>query len=85
MVRVSDPAALGGLDGFNRELELLVTECQENPPADAGRPVRLPGSPRLERKKAALANGLTLHPDVEAQVRALAEEAAIPLPAPVTS
>ena len=85
MVRVSDPAAFGGLDGFNRELDWLVTACQENPPADAGRPVRLPGSRGLALKKAALANGLTLHPDVEAQVRALAEEAAIALPAPITS
>ena len=85
MVRVSDPAAFGGLDGFNRELDWLVTACRENPPANAGRPVRLPGSRGLALKKAALANGLTLHPDVEAQVKALAEEAAIALPAPITS
>jgi LDH2 family malate/lactate/ureidoglycolate dehydrogenase len=85
MVRVSDPAAFGGLDGFNRELDWLVAACQENPPANAERPVRLPGSRGLALKKAALANGLTLHPDVEAQVRALAEEAAIALPAPITS
>jgi L-lactate dehydrogenase len=85
MVRVSDPAAFGGLDGFNRELDWLVTACRENPPADAERPVRLPGSRGLALKKVALANGLTLHPDVEAQVNALAEEAAIALPAPITS
>ena len=85
MVRVSDPAAFGGLDGFNRELDWLVTACRENPPANGERPVRLPGSRGLALKKVALANGLTLHPDVEAQVKALAEEAAITLPTPITS
>lgn len=85
MVRISDPAAFGGLDGFNRQLDWLVTACRENRPAPPRRSVRLPGSRGLALKKAALAKGLTLHPDVQAQVKALANEAAIPLPVPFTT
>ncbi len=80
VVRVSDPRAFGGLDGFNRELDWLVRACRENPPADPSRPVRLPGARGLALKKAALADGLILHEDVLAQIEGLAAEAGIPLP-----
>lgn len=85
IVRVTDPRAFGGLEGFNRELDWLVDACRENPPADPAKPVRLPGARGLARKKAALANGLALHPDVEAQIEGLAAEAAIPLPNALTT
>lgn len=85
IVRVSDPRAFGGLDGFNRELDWLVRACQENPPVDPARPVRLPGARGLARKKAALTDGLILHDDVLAQIEALAAEAEIPLPDALTT
>jgi len=81
MVRVSDPAAFGGLDGFHRELDWIVEACRTNPPANADRPVRLPGARGLALKRKALAEGLTLNADVQTQIQALAAEAGIPLPA----
>ena len=85
MVRLSDPRAFGGLEGFQRELDWLVAACRDNPPADPARPVRLPGGRGLALKRQAQANGLVLHPDVEAQITGLADEAGIPLPAPLTT
>jgi LDH2 family malate/lactate/ureidoglycolate dehydrogenase len=83
IVRATDPRAFGGLEGFNRELDWIVRACNENPPIDPARPVRLPGARGLALKKKALEQGLTLHPDVQAQIEVLAEETAKPLPGPL--
>jgi LDH2 family malate/lactate/ureidoglycolate dehydrogenase len=80
MVRATDPAAFGGLAGFNQQLDWLVNTCRNNPPADPTHPVRLPGERGLQRKRDAIANGLTLNLMVQANIEKLAAETGIPLP-----
>ncbi|MFY0612856.1 MAG: Ldh family oxidoreductase [Hyphomicrobiaceae bacterium] len=84
MVRATDPAAFGGLAGFNHELDWLVAACRDNPPVDPSRPVRLPGQRGLALKRDALANGLALNPLVHDAIARLAEETGITLPAPIS-
>ena len=83
MVRATDPSAFGGLAGFNRELDWLATTCRDNPPVDAGQPVRLPGERGLARKRAALASGLVLNPLVQSAIETLSLETGIALPSPI--
>lgn len=80
MVRATDPAAFGGLAGFDRELDWLVAACLANPPVDASRPVRMPGQRGLELKRDALSHGLALHPRVADEITQLANETGIALP-----
>ncbi len=83
MVRATDPAAFGGLAGFNRQLDWLVSACHDNSPIDSGNPVRLPGERGLAHKRTALASGLSLNPLVQATNEQLSEETGIALPEPI--
>jgi L-lactate dehydrogenase len=80
MVRVTDPAAFGGLAGFNHQLDWLANACRENPPIDATRPVRLPGERGLALKRDAQKSGLRLNPLVLQDIEKLATETKIALP-----
>lgn len=80
MVRATDPAAFGGLAGFNHELDWLAEVCRNNPPVDPSKPVRLPGQRGLALKRDAIANGLVLNPLVQADIEELAAAAGIALP-----
>lgn len=80
MVRVTDPAAFGGLPDFARQLDWLTAACEASDPIDAGRPVRLPGHRGLERKRKALTEGVRLEPTVRSRIEALAAETGIALP-----
>jgi len=82
MVRATDPEAFGGLAGFNRQLDWLVNACRSNPPVDHNHPVRLPGERGLQRKRDAIAHGLTLNPVVQSDIEQIASETGIHLPAP---
>ncbi len=81
IVRVSDPAAFGGADNFVRQLDWLADAARADPAIDPANPVRLPGERGLARKRQALQQGLTLNPEVQAQVEELAAETGIDLPA----
>ena len=79
LVRVTDPRGFGGLAGFNREFDWLVTACRKNAPSTPS-PVRLPGERGLARKRTALETGLRLNPLVHAAIEQLAIETSIALP-----
>lgn len=81
-VRVSDVAAFGGLDAFNTEMGWLIEACRSNPPADAARPVRLPGHRGLASKRHALADGLALNPLVLSALEKVSAGTGIALPQP---
>ena len=74
------PPAFGGGDAFARQMDRLVASCLASSPRSADRPVRLPGQLALERKRAALREGLELFADIPRDLRALAERLGLPPP-----
>lgn len=64
MVRLSDPAAFGGLAEFTWQTDWLVDACHASASRVPGNPVRLPGERGLARKAEQLAKGVALHPAV---------------------
>lgn len=60
MLRVTDPAAFGGVQAFTRQTEWLANACRNNPPVPGGPPVRLPGQAGLARQRAAVTQGVPL-------------------------
>lgn len=83
LVRVTDTAAFGGRDAFNRQLDWLVEACLETPAIDPDRPVRLPGHAGLRRKAAALSQGIQLNRAVADAIATIAADKAIALPDPI--
>jgi LDH2 family malate/lactate/ureidoglycolate dehydrogenase len=82
-VQVIDPAMLAGREAFTRQTSWLAAACRANPPRPGVSAVRLPGEQGLARKRAALADGLALHPEIMDKLRPWAERLQVPLPAPV--
>jgi LDH2 family malate/lactate/ureidoglycolate dehydrogenase len=80
-VQVLDPAAFGGLEAFTRQSSWLAEACRRNPPAPGVDAVRLPGERALARRRAALAEGLDLHPGILDSLQPWAERLGVPLPA----
>ncbi len=81
MVQVLDPAAFGGLDAFVAEADFLRAASLASPPADAARPVRVPGQAALARRAAGLRDGVELHPEIPAQLDRIAQKLELPAPA----
>jgi LDH2 family malate/lactate/ureidoglycolate dehydrogenase len=63
-VQVTDPAAFGGADAFQRQTGWLASACRAAPPTPGVDAVRLPGERGLERKRRALAEGVALYPGI---------------------
>lgn len=82
-VQVLDPEAFGGTAAFAREVDHLAAACRANPPARDGDPVRLPGERGLARKRAALASGLALRPDILDALAPYAAQWSVTPPAPL--
>lgn len=80
-LQVIDPAAFGGGDAFRRQTDWLVEACRTNPPRPGIDSVRLPGHRGLELRRAALRDGVPLHPGVWEGLVAEAERAGIPVAA----
>ncbi|OUM01137.1 Ldh family oxidoreductase [Variovorax sp. JS1663] len=59
-----DLSAFGGKAAFLRQMDHLAEQCRTNPPADAGRPVRMPGERGLQRRAEQRAGGVRLHPSI---------------------
>ena len=79
-VRVTDPQAFGGLVAFDRQTDWIAQACREQPPADAARPVRLPGERGLARKRAQQRDGVALHPSILPALRPWADKLGAPPP-----
>ncbi|MDQ0512447.1 Ldh family oxidoreductase [Ancylobacter amanitiformis] len=84
LVLALSPAAFAGLDGFLRQTGWLIDACHAaRVPAGAPR-VRLPGEAALSRKRAALAEGVALHPGITDDLARLAARFGLAFPAPVS-
>ncbi|KQP13091.1 Ldh family oxidoreductase [Pseudorhodoferax sp. Leaf267] len=59
-----DLAAFGGKDDFLRQMDHIAAQCRGNAPADAARPVRLPGEHGLQRRERGQRDGVRLHPSI---------------------
>ncbi|WP_276121773.1 Ldh family oxidoreductase [Pararhizobium qamdonense] len=79
-VQVWDPTAFGGTDAFLKQTGWLADACRANPPRPGVSKVRLPGEAALARKRAALENGVALHPGIIDSLVAHAERLGIAMP-----
>ena len=75
------PDGFGGGGAFTRQMDRLAASCLASTPRDRDRAVRLPGQLALERKAAALRDGLELYPEIPPALQALAERLGRPAPA----
>ena len=63
-VQLLDPEAFAGGAGFRRQTDWLAAACRASPPQPGVDAVRLPGEAALRRRRAALTNGIELHPGI---------------------
>lgn len=82
-VQVVDPDAFGGRDAFTRETGWLAEACRSAAVPDGKPPVRMPGDGALARKRAALADGVPLHPTILPALRDWATKFGVALPEPI--
>ncbi len=68
------PALFAGLTPFLAQVDWLADACRAATSRDPAVPVRMPGEAALARKARALKEGVELHPEVAAQIAALAEK-----------
>jgi LDH2 family malate/lactate/ureidoglycolate dehydrogenase len=61
-ITLHDLQAFGGKDAFLRQMDHVAARCRGNRPADAGKPVRLPGEGGLKRRALQEKDGVRLHP-----------------------
>lgn len=80
-VQVLDPSAFGGREAYLREMTYIADECRAGPHRNNARPVRMPGSTGLARKRQALENGVELHPTIMTALGPWAERYGVPVPA----
>ncbi|MGE0798577.1 MAG: Ldh family oxidoreductase [Lautropia sp.] len=64
MVRITDPAAFGGLAEFTWQTDWITDACHASAPRTPGQTVRLPGERGLARKAEQLAGGIALLPAI---------------------
>jgi len=80
-VRVTDPAAFGGLAAFTWQTDWLAQACRASAPRDPSRPVRLPGERALARKREQREQGVALHPSIVPALEPWAKRFGRPAPA----
>ena len=80
-VQVLDPTAFAGADAFKRQTSWIAEACRGNPPVEGGAPVRLPGDGALSRKRAALRDGVDLHPSIMPAIAPWAHSLGVAAPA----
>ena len=79
-VQVWDPEAFGGREAFLRQTGWLARACLDTPPRPGVAQVRLPGQAGLARRRAALAEGLELHPGILEALAPCAERLGVAMP-----
>jgi LDH2 family malate/lactate/ureidoglycolate dehydrogenase len=83
-LQLIDPACFGGRAAFARETGWLAEACRGAPAVPGGAPVRMPGDAALRRRRAALADGVPLHPDILPELQPWAERYGIEPPRPLS-
>lgn len=76
-VQVLHPAAFGGVEGFERQMDWLAGACRSCPPAAGFDEVRLPGQRGLARREKQLTEGVELHESIMPRLRVWAEKLGI--------
>jgi LDH2 family malate/lactate/ureidoglycolate dehydrogenase len=79
-LQLIDPEAFGGGAAFTRETGWLANAARGAAVAEGKPPVRLPGDGALARKRAALKDGVELHPSIMPQLAEWAEKTNTALP-----
>ncbi|MDR5773138.1 MULTISPECIES: Ldh family oxidoreductase [unclassified Caballeronia] len=78
-----DPAAFGGIEAFQRQMDWLGDACRTNPPRTINDPVRLPGERAMARRAEQLKNGVHLHADLDTPLKACGERYEVRFPQPI--
>jgi len=79
-VQIIDPAAFGGSADFVRQMDEVARQCHASRPAQAGKPVRLPGEKGDALMKQQRADGVTLHPGIMEALGPWAEKLKVKFP-----
>jgi LDH2 family malate/lactate/ureidoglycolate dehydrogenase len=79
-IQLFDPAAFGGLDSFNRQLDTLADRVRQNPPVPGNDKVRLPGERGLALKARQLQAGLELHTSIMPALKTWATKLGVQMP-----
>jgi L-lactate dehydrogenase len=79
-LQVIDPAFFGGRAAFAREMDWIAAQCENNPPARADQPVRLPGRRGLALRRDQLAQGVALLPGVVSALEEWAAKLGVAMP-----
>jgi LDH2 family malate/lactate/ureidoglycolate dehydrogenase len=79
-LQVIDPAAFGGSKDFVRQMDEVARQCHASRPAQAGRPVRLPGEKGFALMQQQRAEGVTLHPGIMDALKPWAEKLKVEMP-----
>ncbi len=79
-VQCFDPEAFGGRAAFERETGFLARACRAARAIPGTDGARMPGDGALARRRAALADGVALHPTILPSLAPIAEKLDVPLP-----
>ena len=82
-LQVIDPAAFAGTQDFVRQMDEVARQCHASRPAQAGKPVRLPGEKGHALREQQRVEGVTLHPGIMDALKPWADKLQIALPAPL--
>ena len=79
-LQVIDPQAFAGRDAFLRQTGELVNRCHASRPAQAGKPVRLPGEKGFALAREQREKGVELHPSILPALQPWADKLGIAMP-----
>ncbi len=82
-VQVLDPRAFSGAQAFTGQMDWIVARCHQNPPRDAGQPVRMPGERGLALRREQLAGGVRLNDRIVQALSKWAAKLDVALPRPL--
>jgi len=80
-LQVLDPAAFAGTKEFVRQMDAIVEKCHASKPAQAGRPVRMPGEKGFALRHEQEEKGVVLHPGIMEALAPWAEKLKVVAPA----
>ena len=84
-VQVIDPQAFNGREAFEAQMDWIGRQCETNPPARPGEPVRLPGGRGLALRRQALQSGVPLSAGIVGALSPWAAKLAVTMPDGISS